>query len=76
MGRPYLAPPGVPKERAEALRQAFLDTMKDQEFLAEADTAQLEINPVSGPQIEKLLNEVYQTPPAIAAKAAQVLYPK
>jgi hypothetical protein len=66
----------VPKERVEALRQAFLDTMNDKEFLAEAETAQLEINPVSGPQIEKLLSEVYQTPPDIAAKAAQVLYPK
>jgi tripartite-type tricarboxylate transporter receptor subunit TctC len=76
MGRPYLAPPGVPKERAEALRQGFMDTMKDKEFLAEADMAQLEINPVSGPEIEKLLREVYQTPPDIAAKAAHVLYPK
>jgi tripartite-type tricarboxylate transporter receptor subunit TctC len=76
MGRPYLAPPGVPKERVEVLRQAFLDTMKDKEFLAEADTAQLEINPVTGPAIEKLLREVYQTPPDIAAKAAAVLYPK
>jgi tripartite-type tricarboxylate transporter receptor subunit TctC len=76
MGRPYLAPPGVPKERVEVLRQAFLDTMKDKEFLAEADTAQLEINPVTGPAIEKLLQEVYQTPADIAAKAAAVLYPK
>jgi tripartite-type tricarboxylate transporter receptor subunit TctC len=76
MGRPYLAPPGVPKERVDALRQAFLDTMKDKEFLAEADTAQLEINPVTGPAIEKLLQEVYQTPADIAAKAAQVLNPK
>jgi tripartite-type tricarboxylate transporter receptor subunit TctC len=76
MGRPYLAPPGVPKERVEALRQAFLDTMKDKEFLTEADTAQLEINPVTGPAIEKLLQEVYQTPADIAAKAAAVLNPK
>ena len=76
MGGPYLAPPGVPKERVEVLRQAFLDTVKDKEFLAEADTAQLEINPVTGPAIEKLLREVYQTPPDIAAKAAAVLYPK
>jgi tripartite-type tricarboxylate transporter receptor subunit TctC len=76
MGRPYLAPPGVPKERADALRQAFLDTMKDKEFLTEADTAQLEINPVTGPDIEKLVREVYQTPPDIAAKAAQALNPK
>ncbi|HEY6257916.1 MAG TPA: hypothetical protein VIY51_19195 [Xanthobacteraceae bacterium] len=73
MGRPYLAPPGLPKERTEALRQAFLDTMQDPEFRAVADTAQLEINPVTGPEIESLLKEVYQTPPEIAAKAAQVL---
>jgi tripartite-type tricarboxylate transporter receptor subunit TctC len=76
MGRPYLAPPGVPKERAEALRQAFLDTMKDKDFLADADMAQLEINPVTGPEIEKLVKDVYQTPPAIAARAAQALGPK
>jgi tripartite-type tricarboxylate transporter receptor subunit TctC len=76
MGRPFLAPPGIPKERAEALRQAFMDTMKDKDFLAEADKAQLEITPVSGPDVERLVREVYQTPPAIAAKAAQVLNPK
>jgi tripartite-type tricarboxylate transporter receptor subunit TctC len=76
MGRPYLAPPGVPKDRADTLRQAFLDTMQDKEFLAEADTAQLEIKPVTGPDIEKLVHEVYQTPADIAAKAAAVLNPK
>ena len=37
MGRPYLAPPGVPADRAAALRKAFMDTMKDPEFLAEAE---------------------------------------
>ncbi len=73
MGRPYLAPPNLPKERAEALRTAFMDTMKDKDFLAEADKAQLEINPVSGPEIEKLVREVYQTPKEIAAKAGQIL---
>jgi tripartite-type tricarboxylate transporter receptor subunit TctC len=76
MGRPFLAPPGIPKERVEALRQAFMDTMKDKDFLAEADKAQLEITPVNGPDVEQLVREVYQTPPAIAAKAAQVLNPK
>ena len=76
MGRPYLAPPGVPRERAEALRKAFQDTMKDKDFVADADTAQLEVNPVIGPDIEKLVKEVYQTPPAIAAKVAQILNAK
>jgi len=45
MGRPYLAPPGIPADRVEALRKAFMDTMADTEFLAEAEKAQLEIRP-------------------------------
>jgi tripartite-type tricarboxylate transporter receptor subunit TctC len=76
MGRPYLAPPSVPSDRAEALRKAFMDTMSDPAFKAEADKAQLEITPVSGPEIEKLVKEAYQTPPQVAAKAAQVLNAK
>jgi tripartite-type tricarboxylate transporter receptor subunit TctC len=76
MGRPYLAPPSLPKERVDGLRQAFMDTMKDKEFLAAAEKAQLEITPVTGPDIEKLVKEVYQTPPDIAAKAGQILNPK
>jgi tripartite-type tricarboxylate transporter receptor subunit TctC len=76
MGRPYLAPPNVPKERVEAIRRAFMETMQDKDFVAEADKAQLEITPVSGPEVEKLVTEVYQTPAEIAAKAAQVLNPK
>jgi tripartite-type tricarboxylate transporter receptor subunit TctC len=76
MGRPFLAPPGLPAERVVALRQAFLDTMQDKEFLADADTAQLEIKPVTGPAIEKLVKEIYQTPADIAAKAAAVLNQK
>jgi tripartite-type tricarboxylate transporter receptor subunit TctC len=73
MGRPYLAPPGIPKDRADALQQAFMETMKDKEFLAEAEKAKLEITPVSGPEVQKLVAEAYKTPPEIAAKAAAFL---
>jgi tripartite-type tricarboxylate transporter receptor subunit TctC len=73
MGRPYLAPPGIPKDRAEALQQAFMATMKDKAFLAEAEKAKLEITPVSGPDIQKLVAEAYNTPAEIAAKAAAFL---
>jgi tripartite-type tricarboxylate transporter receptor subunit TctC len=73
MGRPFLAPPGIPQDRADALKKAFMDTMKDPEFLAEAQKMDLEVNPVDAPTIEKLVAEVYKTPPEIAAKAAQVL---
>ena len=55
MGRPYLAPPGVPKDRTDALRAAFDATMKDPDFLADAAKAQLEVTPVSGEDVEKLV---------------------
>ena len=73
MGRPYLAPPGIPADRVAALRKAFMDTMADKEFLAEAEKAQLEITPVSGEAVQKLVGEVYQTPPEIAKKTADLL---
>jgi tripartite-type tricarboxylate transporter receptor subunit TctC len=70
MGRPYLAPPGVPADRLAALRQAFMDTMTDKEFLAESEANKFEINPASGENLEALVKEVYRTPPEIAKKAA------
>jgi tripartite-type tricarboxylate transporter receptor subunit TctC len=73
LGRPYLAPPGVPADRVAMLRKAFMDTMADKEFLAEAEKAQLEITPIAGDAVQKLVSEVYQTPPAIAHKAAEIL---
>ncbi len=73
MGRPYLAPPGIPKDRAEALRKAFDDTMKDKEFLADAEKSQLEITPVGGAEVEQLVKDIYQTPKPLADKAAEFI---
>jgi tripartite-type tricarboxylate transporter receptor subunit TctC len=73
MGRPFLAPPGLPADRVAALRQAFMSTMKDEAFLAEAKKAQLEITPVSGEEVQKLVEEVYKTPKEIADKVANAL---
>ncbi len=53
--RPYVLPPGTPKERVEMLRKAFMDSMKDPEFLAEATKAKLDINPLDGAELEKML---------------------
>src|SRR5947209_5030745 len=66
MGRPFLGPPGVPADRAEALRKAFMDTMTDPEFLADAAKSQLEINPVAGDAVERLVKEVHEYPGAVA----------
>ena len=73
MGRPYLAPPGVPTDRADTLRKAFMDTMNDKDFVAEATKAKLEVTPVDGADLQKLVAEVYATPPAIEKKAAAML---
>jgi tripartite-type tricarboxylate transporter receptor subunit TctC len=69
MGRPYLTPPNLPADRVAALREAFMATMTDKDFLAEADKSGLEINSVSGADVEKLVEEVYATPADIVAKA-------
>ena len=73
MGWPFLAPPGVPPERAQALRAAFDNTIKDPEFLAEAAQRQLEVNPMRGAEIEKLLGELYATPPDVIAATKAVI---
>jgi len=74
MGWPFTAPPGLPKERADALRAAFDATMKDPEYLAEAQQRRLDINPMSGAAIDKLIAELYATPPdVIAATKAAIL---
>ncbi len=73
MGRPFVAPPGVPPERVDALRKAFMDALADPALLAEAKKLQLEITPVSGEKVQQLVEEVYQTPKAIADKVADAL---
>jgi tripartite-type tricarboxylate transporter receptor subunit TctC len=69
MGRPYLAPPNLPPDRLATFQQAFMDTMNDKDFRAEAAKIDLEINPVSGADVETLVKDVYATPPDIVAKA-------
>jgi len=73
MGRPFLAPPGVPADRLAALRKAFMATMQDPAFLAEAEKIKLEIRPVSGDAVQKLVAEVYASPPEAVKKAAAAL---
>jgi len=76
MARPFVAPPGLPADRAEALRKAFDRTMTDQAFIDEARARALEVNPVSGAEIERLVAEIYQTPPEIVALAKAAVAPE
>ena len=74
MGRPFALPPGVPQDRVEALRKAFMETMADKDLLAEAATMKLEVKPVSGEKIEDLVDGIYKsTSPEVAHKAIAML---
>jgi tripartite-type tricarboxylate transporter receptor subunit TctC len=73
MARPYAAPPGIPDDRRQALIDAFNATMKDPEFLADADKLKADVSPVSAGEIERLLADVYATPKDIVAKAARAM---
>ena len=72
-GRPYFAPPGVPADRAAALRKAFDATMVDPLFLADAKRSRMEILPVPAATLEALLEEAYAAPAYIVENARQVL---
>jgi tripartite-type tricarboxylate transporter receptor subunit TctC len=73
MARPFAAPPGIPDDRKKALRDAFDATMKDPEFLAEAERLKVDINPIGGEAIDKMLAEIYRTPKDVLAKAAKAI---
>jgi tripartite-type tricarboxylate transporter receptor subunit TctC len=75
MGRPVVAPPGVPEDRRQALRQAFDATMADPDYVAEATARGLEVNPVGGADLDKLLDQLYATPPEIIAEVRAIITP-
>jgi hypothetical protein len=73
MGRPFLGPPGLPPDRLQALQKAFMDTMRDKDFLAEAEKGKFEITPVAGEAIEQLVADVLRTPAELAEKAGALM---
>ncbi len=70
MARPFAAPPGLPPERAKALRDAFDATMKDPAFLADMARQKLEVRPVPGTELDKLVRELYSYPADVVKIAA------
>jgi len=71
--RPYLLPPGTPKDRVQILRKAFIDTMKDPEFLADATKAKLDLNPLDGAELERNVREVFNLDKALIPRAKEIL---
>jgi tripartite-type tricarboxylate transporter receptor subunit TctC len=70
IARPFAAPPGVPEERARALRDAFAATMQDTDFIADAKAQSLDVDPVSGPDVTGLIRDVYASSPEAVKLAA------
>ncbi|MET0644069.1 MAG: tripartite tricarboxylate transporter substrate-binding protein [Candidatus Binatia bacterium] len=71
--RPYVLPPGTPKDRVETLRRAFVSTMKDPDFLAEAAKAKLDINPLDGATLETNVKEVFNLDAALIPQLKEIL---
>jgi hypothetical protein len=71
--RPFAAPPGVPEARVELLREAFDATMSDEAFLADANKQKLEVELVSGQEVQDLIERLYKSPPTTIARAKAAL---
>jgi tripartite-type tricarboxylate transporter receptor subunit TctC len=73
MGRPYMAPPNLSAEHLAALQQAFSATMKDTEFLADAEKGKLEISPISGAEMQDLVEAIYHMPADVVKTSAAMM---
>lgn len=71
--RPFVVPPGTPKERVDILRKGFADVLKDPELLAEARKANLDLNPLDGAELERRVKEILNLNPSLADKLKQIL---
>ncbi len=74
-GRPYLVAPEVPADRVAALRKAFMETMRDPDFVAQAGQAGLDIDAVDGAEVQRLIGDIYSAPPELIARVKAALRP-
>jgi tripartite-type tricarboxylate transporter receptor subunit TctC len=75
MGRPFVAPPGVPADRVKILRDSFMATARDPELLAEAKKMNLEVSPLSGEETQALVEKLYQTPKDVIQAVRAIMVP-
>ncbi len=73
VGRPVVAPPGVPADRVEILRRAFDVMIKDPDFLADANTRKLSLNPATGEEVQEAVRTTMSTPPAVVETLKKIL---
>ena len=73
MGRPFVAPPGVPADRLTMLRDAFMATMADKGFLSDAEKMKLEVDPMGPEEMEKLIKSAYASPKPVIERAGKLI---
>jgi len=73
IARPYVFPPKTPKDRVQMLRTGLLDTYKDPEFMADVQKARLDMNPLSGEELEKIVARVYRLEKPIVEKLKEIM---
>jgi tripartite-type tricarboxylate transporter receptor subunit TctC len=73
VGRPVVAPPGVPADRVEVLRRAFDAMIKDPDFLADANTRKLSLDPATGEAVQEAVRTTMSTPPAVVETLKKIL---
>ncbi|MBX9758278.1 MAG: hypothetical protein K2Y29_05835 [Beijerinckiaceae bacterium] len=73
MGRPFFMPPGTRADLVSVLRKAFDATMADKEFLQDAAKRQMEVDPLTGEEMEKTLKAAYSTPRPLVDKAMTLM---
>jgi tripartite-type tricarboxylate transporter receptor subunit TctC len=73
LARPYVMPPATPKDRVRILRKALADTLKDPEFLADAQKARLDLNPISGEEMERVVARTYGLEKSLVEKLKEIL---
>lgn len=69
----YSFPPGTPKDRVQILRKALRDTLVDSEFVAEAKKGNMELDPVSGDDLERIVNGFFKADPVVVNKLRELL---
>jgi tripartite-type tricarboxylate transporter receptor subunit TctC len=75
-GRPFFLPPGVPADRVEALRRAFDATIKDPAFVAEAEKTKIDLDALTGEEVQKLVDQVSHTPADVVARVREAMASK
>ena len=73
MARPYVAPPGLPAERVKALADAFMATVGDPDYRADAARSKLDIQAASAEEVTSIIRKAYAMPPAVIARAKGLL---